>query len=155
LSKQEVQALTRLAQADLAEIEAGKLAAQKASSPDVKKYGEHMVEEHSKMLEEGKKVAEAKGVKPPAAPDKKHQDALKKLQSLSGAEFDRQYVRQMVKDHSEVLELAQKTARNAKDPDLKAHVEEGTPHVKDHLKKALELQASLGSASKGLSRPKK
>jgi putative membrane protein len=151
LSKNDRQALMRLAQADMAEIEAGKLAQEKASSPEVKKYGEHMVQEHTKMLEEGKQVAQSKGVKPPASTDKKHQAAAKKLQGLSGEEFDRQYLAQMVKDHAEVLKLAQKTAKETKDADLKAHVQKGEPHVKEHLEQAKKLQASLG-ASAGSSR---
>jgi putative membrane protein len=147
VAKQDRQAMMRLAQADMAEVAAGKLAAGKASSPEVKKFGEHMVEEHSKMLEEGKKIAEAKGVKPPAAPDKKHQAALKKLEQQSGEEFDRQFMAQMVKDHEDALKLAEKTAKDAKDPELKAHAQKGAPHIKEHLAQARKLHASLGSSA--------
>jgi putative membrane protein len=142
MSKGDVQALRKLAQADMAEIEAGKVAAQKASNPEVKKYAEHMVQEHSKMLEEGKQLAQAKGVQPPAGPDKKHQDALKKLQASDGEDFDRQYMRQMVRDHQEVLKLAQKTSKDAKDPELKAHVQKGLPHIKEHLEAARKMAGS-------------
>lgn len=143
MAKQDMQALSRLAQADMAEIAAGKLASEKAASPEVKKYGEHMVDEHTKMLEEGKQIARSKGVKPPAATDKKHQAAMKKLEGLSGAEFDRQYMQQMVKDHQEVLQLAQKTAKSTKDAELKAHIEKGSPHIQEHLDTAKKIQTSL------------
>jgi putative membrane protein len=146
ISKSDMQAMQKLAQADMAEIEAGKVAMQKASSSEVKKFGEHMVQEHSKMLDEGKKLAQSKGVKPPAATDKKHQEALKKLEALSGEDFDRRYMQQMVKDHEDVLKLAQKTAKDAKDPDLKSHVEKGTPHIKEHLDQARKIQASFKKA---------
>jgi putative membrane protein len=147
VAKQDRQAMMRLAQSDMAEIAAGKVAAQKASSAEVKKFGEHMVEEHSKMLEEGRKLAQSKGVKPPAAPDKKHQTALKKLEQQSGEEFDRQFMAQMVKDHEDALKLAEKTAKDAKDPELKAHAEKGAPHIKEHLEQARKLHASLGSSA--------
>lgn len=147
MSKQDRQALSRLAQGDMAEVAAGKVAAEKAASPEVKKFGEHMVEEHTQMLEEGKKVAEAKGVKPPASADKKHQAALKKLESLSGEQFDRQFMAQMVKDHEDALKLAEKTAKDAKDPQLKAHAQKGAPHIKEHLAQARKLQASLGASA--------
>jgi putative membrane protein len=147
MSKQDRQALSRLAQGDMAEIAAGKVAAEKAASPEVKKFGEHMVEEHSKMLEEGKKLAESKGVKPPANPDKKHQSALSKLQKQSGEEFDRNFMAQMVKDHEDALKLAEKTAKDAKDPELKAHAQKGAPHIKEHLEQARKLHASLGSSA--------
>lgn len=147
LAKQDSQALMRLAQSDMAEIAAGKMAAQKASSPEVKKFGEHMVEEHTQMLEEGRKIAEAKGVQPPAPPDKKHQAALKKLEQQSGEAFDRQFMTQMVKDHEDALKLAEKTAKDANDPQLKAHAEKGAPHIKEHLQQARKLHASLGSSA--------
>lgn len=147
ISKQDRQALSRLAQGDMAEVAAGKVAAEKASSPEVKKFGEHMVEEHTKMLEEGKEVAEAKGVKPPASPDKKHQAALKKLEQLSGEEFDRQFMAQMVKDHEDALKLAEKAAKDAKDPQVKAHAQKGAPHIKEHLAQARKLNDSLGASA--------
>jgi len=143
MAKQDMQALSRLAQSDMAEIAAGKVAAQKGSSEDVKKFGQHMVDDHTMMLNEGKKIAESKGVKPPAGPDKKHQAALKKLEGLSGASFDKQYMDQMVKDHQEALKLAQKTAKGAKDSELKAHAEKGAPHIQEHLDEAKKIQASL------------
>jgi len=143
-SKQDQQALTRLAQADMAEIAAGKLAQQKAASPEVKKYGEHMVQEHTKMLQDGSQLAQRKGVTPPKETDNKHQAAMKKLEGLSGEEFDRQYMAQMVKDHEEVLQLAERTAKGTKDAELKAHLEKGAPHVKEHLERARKIKASLG-----------
>jgi len=143
MAKQDVQALSRLAQADMAEIAAGKLAAEKAANAQVKQFGQHMVDDHSKMLEEGKKIAQSKGVKPPAQTDKKHQAAIKKLAGLSGAEFDRQYMQQMVKDHQQALQLAQKTAKGAKDADVKQHAETGASHIQEHLGEAKKIQSSL------------
>lgn len=154
VSKQDRQAMQKLAQSDMAEIEAGKLAQQKASSPEVKKFGEHMVEEHSKMLEEGKALAQSKGVKPPAATDKKHQAALKKLQGASGDDFDRRYMAQMVEDHQDALKLAEKAAKDAKDPQLKQHAQKGAGHIKEHLAQARKLYSGL-AASAGSSRPAK
>jgi len=151
ISKGDMRSMQKMAQADMAEIAAGKVAAEKASSAEVKKYGQHMVDEHSKMLEEGNKLAQAKGMKPPAGPDKKHQDALKKLQGLSGEDFDRQYMQQMVKDHKDALKLAEKAAKDAKDPDLKAHAEKGAPHIKEHLAEAQKLQQGMSSGAGGTS----
>jgi len=143
MDKRDRQALSHMAQADMAEIAAGKLAARKASNDEVKTFGQHMVDEHSKMLDEGKKVAQSKGVKPPAAPDKKHQSAMKKLQTASGADFDRQYMNDMVRDHEQVLKFVQKTAKDAKDPDVKALAEKGAPHIQEHLDEAKKIQTSL------------
>src|SRR6266850_199740 len=45
-------ALKQLAQANLNEVEAGKLGAGKAQSPAVKQFGQKMVDDHGKMYEE-------------------------------------------------------------------------------------------------------
>jgi putative membrane protein len=143
LSQEDARSLARMARGDMAEIAAGKVAAEKASHPEVRKFGEQMVQDHGKMLEEGRKLAQAKGLKPPAAPARKHQEALKKLQGLSGDEFDRRYMQQMVKDHDEASKLAEKTAKEAKDAELKAHAQKGAPHIKEHLAMARKLNDSL------------
>src|SRR5438105_14466565 len=72
--------LKDLAQANMAEIEAGKLAAQKAQGAEVKKFAQRMVDDHSKQLEVIKKLAQAKAIELPTAPDAKHEGAMKKLQ---------------------------------------------------------------------------
>jgi len=148
LAKGDLQSFRRMAQADMAEVAAGKVAAEKAQSPEVKKYAQHMVDEHSKMLDEGKQLAQAKGVTPPSQPEKKHQAALQKLQKASGEDFDRRYMQQMVKDHQEVLKVAEKAAKDAKDPELKAHAQKGVPHIKEHLAQARKISESLGAGSR-------
>src|SRR3954462_6477880 len=84
--KNEAKALQDLAQANMAEVEAGKLASQKAQSPEGKKFAQHMVDDHGKQLAEVKQMAQSKEVTLPAAPKAKHQSAMKKLQGMSGAE---------------------------------------------------------------------
>src|SRR5437868_13274751 len=95
LSRQDARHLRDMGEADMAEVETGKLAAQKASSPEVKKFAQQMVDEHGKGLSEGEALARSKGMQPPSAPSKKHQSALKKLESMSGEEFDQAYMQQM------------------------------------------------------------
>jgi putative membrane protein len=155
IAKKDLQTLSKLAEGDMAEVAAGKLAQDKASSEDVKKFGARMAEDHGKMLEEKKQMAQAKGVQLPSGPNKKHQSEMKKLEGLSGAGFDREYIGHMVKDHQQDLKEVQKTAKNAKDPDLKAGAQKAEPIIAEHLKMAKQIQASLGGgSSKGSSAPR-
>lgn len=153
-SAQERAALQKLAQADLAEIQAGRLAQQKASTPEVKKFGEHMAQEHSKRLAATKALAQARGVKTPARPDEAQQETLQTLRRFSGEDFERRFMALMVEGHQDALRLVERTARQAKDPALKAHAEESAGHIKEHLYAARRLYASL-AASAGASRPPK
>ena len=151
LSTGDAKKLEAIARADMAEIAAGKLGASKAQSAEVKKFAQHMVDEHSKMLDEGGKLARSKGVTPPSGPDKKHEAALKKLEGLSGEQFDRAFMTQMVDDHREALKLVKDTASKADDADLKAMAQKAAPKVEEHLKMAQQV---AGKAGKGKSEAK-
>jgi putative membrane protein len=132
-----------IAQADMAEVAAGKLGASKAQSDEVKKFAQHMVDDHGKHLNDLRSMAKTKGMQLPSAPAKKHQDAMKKLEAASGAEFDKVFMQQMVKDHQDALKLVQDTAKNAKDPQLKADAEKTAPKIQEHLDMAKKIAASL------------
>jgi putative membrane protein len=153
LSGPDQQALTRLVQGDRAEIAAGKLALKKGTSPEVKQFGEHMVSEHTRMLQKGAALAKAKGVKAPAGPDAKQQAALKKLEKLSGDAFDREFAAQMMKDHEAMLAVAAKAADGARDGDLKNHASQGRSAIMIHLEKARALQAALGASVGASAKP--
>ena len=143
--------LKRLAEANLAEIEAGKLAAQKATSAEVKGFAQQMVNEHGKQLAEIRKLAQAKNVELPAAPDAKHKRALENLQALSGADFDRRYLRMQLADHRDASRLVERTAKHAADADLKAAAQKAAPAIQEHLKRAEALAASARSERRAAS----
>ena len=54
----------------MAEVEMGKLALQKSSDDQVKQFAQRMVDDHSKMVDQLKPVAEQMGVKVPDGPSK-------------------------------------------------------------------------------------
>jgi putative membrane protein len=139
LAGQDRKYFQEIAQANLAEVETGRLAQKKASSDEVKKFAQHMVDDHGKMLDEQRSMAKSKSVSLPKQPKKEHQSALKKLEGASGGEFDRAYIEQMVKDHEKTLKLVQDAAKNAKDPELKQAAEKAAPEVQKHLDMAKQL----------------
>ena len=148
-SNRDAKHMKDLAIANMAEVETGKLALEKAQDPKVKEFAQHMVDDHGKMLEEVKSLAQSKNVELPSAPDAKHEKVMKKLQSASGADFDRQYMRAMVKDHRDALKLAQRTAKDAKDADLKAAAQKAAPEIRDHLKSAQQIAKTEKRSASG------
>ncbi len=148
-SSRDAKHMKDLAQANLAEIEAGKLGMEKAQDPKVKEYAQKMVDDHSKLLDDMKKLAQSKNVDLPSAPDAKHQKLMKKLQSLSGEKFDREYMQAMVKDHRDALKLAQRTAKGAKDTDLQGAAKQAAPEIEEHLKMAQDLSKSTKRSASG------
>jgi putative membrane protein len=109
-SSKEVELMRDLAQANLAEIDTGKLALSKAKSDSVKQFAQQMVDEHSKMMQEGQQLAAAQGVRMPSSPGVKHQVAKKRLEMGSSDNFDKAYMEQMVLDHQQTLDLLKQAA---------------------------------------------
>lgn len=121
---------------NLAEIEHGKLAEEKASDEAVKKYGRQMVEDHSKSNEELRIAAKKGGYKLATQMDKEHQAMQKKLQAMKGADFDRHYMMHMVEGHQKAIKLFETQASSGSDADLKAFASKSLPTLQKHLAQA-------------------
>jgi putative membrane protein len=134
------------AQGGMMEVEAGKLAASKASDPAVKSFGDRMVKDHSKANDDLKAVAQKVGVTVPADMGKKHQKELDKLSKKQGADFDKEYSQHMLKDHKDDVNKFSKMSKNAKNPDLQQFASSTLPTLQEHLKMAQTLPANAGKA---------
>ncbi len=126
--------VTKALEGGLAEVELGKLAADKSQSEDVKQFAQRMVNDHSQMGDKWfKPVAKEIGVSEPKGPSKKDKKLIEKLQGLSGQQFDTEYIQAMVKDHKEDLKDFQGEAQAAQDPNVKQIAEQGSKVVSQHL----------------------
>jgi putative membrane protein len=76
----------------LAEVQLGKMAAEHAASPEVKQFGQRMVEDHGKANWELMALVERKGIFVPTTLDQKHQQEADRLATLQGKAFDRAYI---------------------------------------------------------------
>ena len=121
------------AASNMAEVELGKLAVSKAANNDVKQFGQKMIDDHSKNLEELKKLAEQKNT--PLPPDilPTQKEAKEKLSKLNGAEFDKEYVKTMVEDHKKDVTAFEAATKTVGDADVKAFAEKTLPTLKMHL----------------------
>ena len=127
----------------MAEVEMGKLAQDKATVDQVKQFGARMVQDHGKANDELKQVAGTKGVQLPAGPDAKAQTEMKKMQSMSGAPFDKHYIDHMVADHKKDIAAFEAEAKSGKDPEVKAFAQKTLPTLKEHLQLAQQAQAAV------------
>jgi putative membrane protein len=150
LAKSDQQMLLQLAQGNMAEIEAGKIALQKSQNTEVKAFAQQMIDDHTKGLQEVQSVAQSKGVTLPSEPDAKHKAMASKLNNLSGDAFDRTYLSQAgVADHKKTHALVQKVQSNAKDADVKALAAKLEPTVAQHLTHVTQLNASIKGGGSG------
>jgi putative membrane protein len=135
--------VTKAAQGGLAEVKLGQLATQKASSQDVKSFAQQMVDDHGKANDELKQLASSKGVTVPADVDAKHQATHDRLSKLSGAEFDRAYMQQMVTDHRETVNDFRRESKGGSDSDVKAWAAKTLPTLEHHLQMAESTAAKV------------
>jgi len=127
----------------LAEVELGRLAAQKGQSADVKRFGQRMVADHSKANAELKKLAASKGITLPAVMNEEQKAERDKLAKLSGPEFDREYMALMVEDHDKDVAAFQEEAKDGSDPDIKSFAAKTLPTLQEHQRMSKEIKAKL------------
>jgi putative membrane protein len=105
---------------NMAEVELGNLAAQRAASDAVRTFARTMVDDHTAFATKLNSLATAVKVRPSDRLDEKHKDQQDKLSKLSGGDFDREYATAMVEGHEELIEqleprLEKKTLEQWKD----------------------------------------
>jgi predicted outer membrane protein len=150
LSSGDAGILKDMAMANMAEIEGGKLAQSKGQSAEVKSFGQQMIDDHSANLKEVQALAQARGVTLPAEPDAKHKAMAAKLEKMSGADFDKAYMKQAgVQDHKTVHSKLMTASKKAKDPEVKALVDKTEPVVAQHLKSAEQMNTAKPGTAAG------
>ena len=122
------------------EVQVAQLAASKATDANVKSYASMLVDHHTAANNELVKIANARKVELPAAPPRALRKDIEKLGKKNGAEFDRDYVREVgIKAHEKDIKLFQGASKDVKDAELKAFVDKTLPVLREHLAAAEKL----------------
>jgi putative membrane protein len=140
----EAQFVMKAASSGMHEVELGKLGVGNAAHPDVKKFAERMVTDHSKALDGLRVAAKTANIPLPEKMTPEHQKEIDRFRTLKGADFDKAYMSHMVKDHEMGEALYSKAAKDLRDPGLKGFAEKTLPTVQEHLKHARQLNEKLG-----------
>ena len=147
LNSQDSKFLMDAAMGGLMEVELGRVATQQASSAAVKQFGQRMVDDHSAANTELTSLATSKGVTLPTALDEKNQEHVTKMSAMSGADFDRAYMKMMVSDHNKDVSEFEKESTKGTDPDLKAFASKTLPTLQEHLQMAKSAESSVGGGN--------
>ena len=140
--------VTEAAKGGMAEVELGKIASEKGSSPEVKSFGQRMVDDHVRAGEELKTLARNKSITLTADIDAKDKALRDRLLKLSGDGFDRAYMAAMLDDHRKDVYGFRIEARSGKDPDVKAWAAKTLPTLTEHLKLAQSANKAVGTSGK-------
>lgn len=144
LSAEDKEFMMKAASGGMMEVELGNSATKKAASQDVKDFGKQMVTDHGKVNDELKNIAKQKNVTLPSKMNAKHKETVDKLSKLSGAEFDKKYMSEMVKDHVKDVSEFEAAVKKVKDPALNGWAKKTLPTLKKHLERAKDIAYKLG-----------
>ncbi|AYB29576.1 DUF4142 domain-containing protein [Chryseolinea soli] len=139
----DVQFAIAAADGGLLEIQLGNLALTNASSAEVKKFGQSMIDDHSGANKELSALASQKNITLPQSLSEKNQKRYDELQQMKGKEFDEAYADFMVKDHKQDIDEFKKEAEKGNDKDLQSWAQGKVPVLEHHLSMAQQTQESL------------
>jgi len=125
------------------EIDSSKLALDKATSKEVKKFARQMIKDHTKAARQLTNIVKKEGDAPPAdALAPKDAEAMKQLEAASGADFDKAYVGIQEKAHMEAVALFKNYSANPDDKRLGRFAKKTLPTLEEHLDHVKQLTAS-------------
>jgi putative membrane protein len=124
---------------NLAEIKVGQLAQQKGATEGVRHFGAVLEQDHSKANQQAMTAASSMGVTPPSEPSPKEQRVYDHLASLAGSQFDKAFVKAMVKDHKKDIAEFKKEARESNSP-ASSYAQATLPDLEKHLRIAESLE---------------
>jgi putative membrane protein len=136
--------------ANQVDVDAGRLAASTSTNPDVRKFAQLMVTDHTAVNKQAVDLATRLKVTPQdndtsrslAAGGEKN---IATLKGLKGAAFDKAYVDHEVAYHQAVLDAVDKTLiPGAKNDELKALLVKVRPAFVTHLEHAKHVASMLG-----------
>jgi putative membrane protein len=126
------------------EVQAGQIAADRATNGDLKHFAQQMMNDHQRMNTELMQLAQQKGANPPTELDMDARSQIDTLNSLNGADFDQVYITGQVKAHTDTISFFQSEANNGQDPGVKAFASRNLPMLQHHLEMIKNLQSSIG-----------
>jgi len=158
LSKSDSEFVKKAARGGQMEVELAQQALSKASNPEVKSFAQRLIADHSKANDELKQIASGKGMmldngmhhstgqsatdsatssgQTAAQSGSDHSAMQNKLMNLSGDQFDKAYMKDMVADHQKDVAEFEKASKNASDMDIRSFAEKTLPTLREHLQMA-------------------
>ncbi len=129
-------------QGGMMEVELAKLAVDKASNEEVKQFAQRLVDDHTKANDELTQLASQKGVTIPHD-EKAMMKGKDKLSKLSGADFDREFISMMVKDHAKEVKEFEDVSTKSKDTEVKDWAAKTLPTLREHLQMARDINSKV------------
>jgi putative membrane protein len=137
----------KLDAANTGEIEEGNLALQKSRSSAVKRLARMIVDDHTRLKQQGQALARQLSISPMMPPGdrskEKARQTMEKLRSTSGSSFDSLWTDVQVTGHVKTLDELDRMESMARHDSLKTMIIHAKPVIRKHLDQAREVQRGL------------
>jgi putative membrane protein len=128
----------------LLQVKLGQLAEKKRASPAVVEFGKRMVTDYSKANEELKAAAKAAGFPGPVLL-RQDQQIFDRFNGMGRSSFDKAYMAELVRQHSEEVRLFQRESAGGRVQSLKQLASRMLPEMEQRLSLATETAGSVGA----------
>ncbi|UOQ55103.1 DUF4142 domain-containing protein [Hymenobacter cellulosivorans] len=135
--------LMTAASSNLLEIQMGQMATQKSTNAEVKRFGQMMVDHHTKATQELKTVASPLGVTLPQTMMPVHQAMADRLMAKSGKAFDEDYMDAMEVAHKMDIAMFEVKSKGAETPAVKSFATKTLPMLRSHHTMANEIEKKV------------
>ncbi len=150
LSEDDQAFLRKAGESGMLEIKASELAVQKSQHPEVKRFAEMMIKDHTAVDKELKTLAEGKGFQLPIELEGDKRDLMENLRQLEGPSFDEEYAEEIAVDaHEDAVDLFEDAADDADDADIKAFAAKHLPALQNHLEMGERLKDAVDDTDRG------
>lgn len=124
------------------EVALADLAATKAQNAQLKTFAQQLKQEHQQANQQLMQIAQRLGVQVSASDQKERE--ISRFQKYTGAEFDKEFATQQLKDHEKDIQRFEKQARDGENPELKQFASQMVPKLQGHLDHVAQIARSVG-----------
>lgn len=142
LSSQDMNFARDATEGGTTEVQLGRMAMENSTNQMVRQFGEEMVRDHQKASDELSQILDKKGVAIPMS-EMIDTNMVNRLQGLKGEDFDRAYMKHMVKDHKTDVAAFKKEVADGDDSELKTWAAQTLPVLQEHLKMAEKTESAI------------
>lgn len=124
------------------EIDMAGVGLSKAQNPDLKSFCQQLQTDHTKANQELQPIAQKYGVTENTS--MREHEVNKFTKETAGAEFDKKFATEMIKDHAKDIKKFERAASKLQEADVKQYAESMLPKLREHLQKAETVAAAVG-----------
>lgn len=138
--------LTRATQDAMAEVQDAQWANRTNQPPAMKELAQQIIRNHSAVLADLKKIAQAGQLRLPARPTNAQQNARDDLKGKDDKALQHSYLQREIDRHGQSIALFQQESQNGKDPRLSGIAAHYLPILQQERAAAERAQQTLGTS---------